>query len=375
MKKIFVSYGRPDLHQVQQIVQELGNIGLDFWMDTRNLQTGDLWTREISKGIDDCGAFLLFMSANSMASDNVRREVQLAFEKKRKIFLLRLDTVQIPEEFQFMLAGIQWVDYSSYDWKTRLVWALAGNSSYPSAVTQTEILHQNTPLSNRSTKNKPSPAALAYPENILPGREKELPSEQSQSTAYTIETISHIIERMCYNGDLSLAQGAFLKEILETVAMMKKKYGEKTMSVITNEFSDNAFLQSSRTLAYYLLTLADCHSRWPNLNLSGNLKNESLTLLTRVQDEILTSSALIQQTHAPDKKQNISFETKRLISSLRALRLQFTNIDRHLYTGHLPYEISNELERNFDDLVYLLNKYILILDALANTKAGPEFIQ
>jgi hypothetical protein len=148
MAEIFVSYGRKDLQQVQQIVQELGNLGLDFWMDTRNLKTGDLWTKEIVKGINDCNAFLLFLSINSMSSDNVRREVQLAFEKKKSFYLLRLDNVQIPEGFEYMLAGIQWTDYASPDWKMNLARSIKDDKTV-------------TPM--RANSNPNTPAGKAPP--------------------------------------------------------------------------------------------------------------------------------------------------------------------------------------------------------------------
>ena len=108
------------------------------------------------------------------------------------------------------------------------------------------------------------------------------------------------------------------------------------------------------------------------MNLSNRTKDESLILLRHVQDEVLTSAALIQQQSKSSESQEISFETERIINSLHSLRLQFVNIDQHLFAGSVPYEVENEIERHFDDLVYYLNKYILILDDLAGTAAGTN---
>ena len=128
MTKVFISYAHNDLQRIRQIVRELKRANLDIWMDTRNLQGGDLWTAEIAEAISACNVFLLFMSESSMKSDDVRREVQLAYEKKKKIVILRLEEVKIPRNLQFQLAGIQWTEAGEKNWKLHLKAAIGSES-------------------------------------------------------------------------------------------------------------------------------------------------------------------------------------------------------------------------------------------------------
>ena len=142
MTKIFVSYARDDAKIVKRILRELNEFGFDFWMDTRNLQSGDSWPEEITDAILDSSKFLLFMSAASMASDNIKRETQIAYENKKRIIILRLDETKIPKSLNYQLAAIQWTDYSSTTWKTRIAMALRGRSK---------------PSSSRESAMKPPP--------------------------------------------------------------------------------------------------------------------------------------------------------------------------------------------------------------------------
>ena len=82
MAEIFVSYARKDKEQVQQIMRDLSGLGYEYWMDTQKLQGGNFCAKEIPQAIDSCKVLLCFMSMESTKSDNVRREIQLAFEKK-----------------------------------------------------------------------------------------------------------------------------------------------------------------------------------------------------------------------------------------------------------------------------------------------------
>lgn len=124
MTKVFISYARKDIRRVKRIANNINSLGFDSWMDERKLQGGDIWTKEIVEAISSCDLFLLFMSSSSMASDSVRREVQLAFDKKKKIVILRLEEIGIPRKLQFQLAGIQWIETSKRKWKSQLITAI-----------------------------------------------------------------------------------------------------------------------------------------------------------------------------------------------------------------------------------------------------------
>src|SRR5688572_7247914 len=127
MSKVFVSYARDESKKVYQIIAKLEKHGIKFWIDTRDIETGKDWPTEISKAIKKCRKFLLFMSRKSMSSDNIKREVQTAYENNKTIIILRLDDAKIPSKFNYALVGKEWTEYSSRNWKSEIISVLDGN--------------------------------------------------------------------------------------------------------------------------------------------------------------------------------------------------------------------------------------------------------
>lgn len=109
---VFISYSRQDTSTVDQIVSRLKADGFDVWIDRANIKGGDLWTVAIVEAIDTAESFVLMLSPSSTASDNVRKEVQLAQDAKRKLFPLLIAAVTLPPQFRYQLAGIQLIDYA-----------------------------------------------------------------------------------------------------------------------------------------------------------------------------------------------------------------------------------------------------------------------
>jgi len=110
MGQIFISYSRRDKETVDHIVEAMGNTGLDVWIDREDIKAGNQWRVQIVEAIDTCDAFVLMLSPNSAASDNVRREIDLAQDPKLKIFAIMLEPVKLPAEIRNQLAGLQFID-------------------------------------------------------------------------------------------------------------------------------------------------------------------------------------------------------------------------------------------------------------------------
>ncbi len=110
MGQIFISYSRRDTEIVDHIVGEMQNAGLDTWIDREAIKAGNTWRLQIVQAIDTCLAFVLMLSPNSAASDNVRREIDLAQDAKGPLLPLQLEPVKIPPEIRYQLAGQQVID-------------------------------------------------------------------------------------------------------------------------------------------------------------------------------------------------------------------------------------------------------------------------
>ena len=109
---VFISYSRQDDKKVDNIVSQLEDDGLEVWIDRESIKGGQLWTVAIVEAIDIADSFVLMLSPNSTASDNVRKELQLAQDARRSLFPLLLAAVILPAAFRYPLAGVQLIDYA-----------------------------------------------------------------------------------------------------------------------------------------------------------------------------------------------------------------------------------------------------------------------
>lgn len=110
MGQVFTSYSRRDTETVDNIVGKLSQAGMSIWLDREAIKAGNSWRVQIVRAIDTCDAFVLMLSGNSAASDNVRKEIDLAQDSGRVIFAMLLEPVKLPAEIRYQLAGLQFID-------------------------------------------------------------------------------------------------------------------------------------------------------------------------------------------------------------------------------------------------------------------------
>lgn len=114
MTSIFVSYSSKDRDLVLQIVNDLVKAGYTVWFDRQRIDGGKKWAGEIVDGIEQCDYFIILVSNNSLLSDNVRKELELAAEDKKNILPIYLETIdRLPHAFRYHLAGLQFVDFTA----------------------------------------------------------------------------------------------------------------------------------------------------------------------------------------------------------------------------------------------------------------------
>lgn len=110
MGHIFVSYSRRDQEIVDRFVGMMESAGMSVWIDRQKIQAGRLWRTQIVQAIDTCDGFVLMLSTNSAASDNVRREIDLALDSGRNIFIMLLEQVKLTADMRYQLIGLQHID-------------------------------------------------------------------------------------------------------------------------------------------------------------------------------------------------------------------------------------------------------------------------
>lgn len=110
MSHIFISYSRRDVKIVDQFVGSLDQEGANVWIDREDIKVGNSWRVQIVEAIDTCDAFVLMLSSNSAASTNVHKEVILAQDSSRPLYVVMLEEVRVPAEIRYQLAGLQFIN-------------------------------------------------------------------------------------------------------------------------------------------------------------------------------------------------------------------------------------------------------------------------
>ena len=108
--EVFISYSRKDQEAVLAFVGQLQAAGFSVWIDQRDIDGALLWGEEIVAAIEKCMVLVLFLSNSSVGSENVVREIALAFEQKKPILPLLLEPVPIPRKMKYQLAGINYLE-------------------------------------------------------------------------------------------------------------------------------------------------------------------------------------------------------------------------------------------------------------------------
>jgi uncharacterized protein YjbI with pentapeptide repeats len=80
----FLSYASEDYLFARQLYDDLTEAGVWCWFAPISLKAGDSWRTRIDHGIKQCDKLLVILSANALASEWVRYEVQVARQKERK---------------------------------------------------------------------------------------------------------------------------------------------------------------------------------------------------------------------------------------------------------------------------------------------------
>jgi TolB-like protein/Flp pilus assembly protein TadD len=113
---LFISYSRKDSSHALALAERLRASGIDVWIDQSGIEAATSWSGEIVRAIEAASALIVMLSPDSVASDNVVREVALAFDKKKKILPIELgEAFQVPHEMQYQLAGIQRAQLKDFD--------------------------------------------------------------------------------------------------------------------------------------------------------------------------------------------------------------------------------------------------------------------
>ena len=124
----FISYSTKDQEFAHRLHADLQAMGVRCWFAPDDLKIGDRFRQRIHESIRDYDKLMVVLSANSIHSEWVEKEVETAFEKERKqkttvLFPIRLDD-EVMQTDQAWAADIRrtrhigdftrWKDHDSY---------------------------------------------------------------------------------------------------------------------------------------------------------------------------------------------------------------------------------------------------------------------
>jgi hypothetical protein len=107
---VFVSYSKLDKPTADALCATLESRGIRCWIAPRDVMPGVDWGEAIVKAIGGCRVMVLVFSSHANESNQVRREVQRAFEKGLTVIPLRVEDVVPVESLEYYIGPVHWLD-------------------------------------------------------------------------------------------------------------------------------------------------------------------------------------------------------------------------------------------------------------------------
>ena len=123
MRKVFISYARVNRVQVDTLVEHLGMLDCQTWIDS-SLRGGQQWWDEILGRIAECEVFLPVISHDALNSTACQREFDWAAALRKPVLPVAVEppSTALPARFSML----QIVDYSNPSQRERAALTLAG---------------------------------------------------------------------------------------------------------------------------------------------------------------------------------------------------------------------------------------------------------
>ena len=106
---IFISYSSKDNLPIE-ICRQLERRGARCWIAPRDIPKGSPYARSIMEGLCNSDVFLVFISSNSLYSEDVLNEVDNAHSMHKTMIPVFIENVPLNAEFSYYLKRKQWVN-------------------------------------------------------------------------------------------------------------------------------------------------------------------------------------------------------------------------------------------------------------------------
>jgi WD40 repeat protein len=114
MNRVFISYSRKNQRVAERLARDLGDAGLDVWIDLSQIHGGELWREEIFKGIDRADFVIACISPDSLLSQWCEREILTAREQGKPICPIMIEEALAQVQASSTLAWLADVQFVNF---------------------------------------------------------------------------------------------------------------------------------------------------------------------------------------------------------------------------------------------------------------------
>lgn len=107
----FISYSRANSDFAVRLAKDLKAAGHDIWLDQLDIPKGARWDDELEKALRTCSTFLIILSPDSIASQNVKDEIGYAIDSGKRILPVMIKQCDVP----FRMRRFQYIDFTKED--------------------------------------------------------------------------------------------------------------------------------------------------------------------------------------------------------------------------------------------------------------------
>ena len=153
---VFISHASGDRDVAETLCQALENRGLSCWIAARDVGPGENFQVSIVRAIRAATVMVLVFSAKSNNSDEIKKELVLAGQRRLTVIPVRVEDVAPDEAFAYELAIRQWIDLFA-DWEdavqrlARQIETVVGTAPRPATPDDAEPQVRPAPQAGRGT--------------------------------------------------------------------------------------------------------------------------------------------------------------------------------------------------------------------------------
>jgi formylglycine-generating enzyme required for sulfatase activity len=107
---VFITHSSLDYKKSRAVVDALEKQGIRCWISERDIGAGDNYGDAIVDAIEHAMVMVLVFSANANNSDEIKKEIALASQRKITVVPVRLEEVTPSKAFRYELVTRNWID-------------------------------------------------------------------------------------------------------------------------------------------------------------------------------------------------------------------------------------------------------------------------